>query len=103
MSAMAPQITSLTIVYSAVYSGMIKENIKAPRHWPLWGEFTGDWWFPAQRASKAENVSIWWRHRGGTLFSVVIMNKQLDKCRVSGDFRRHDAQNDTPVTQSPSL
>ena len=20
----------------------IKENIKAPRHWPLWGEFTGD-------------------------------------------------------------
>ena len=24
----------------------IKENIKAPRHWPLWGEFTGDWWIP---------------------------------------------------------
>ena len=21
---------------------LIKENIKAPRHWPLWGEFTGD-------------------------------------------------------------
>ena len=21
-----------------------KENIKAPRHWPLWGEFTGDRW-----------------------------------------------------------
>ena len=20
----------------------IKENIKAPRHWPLWGEYTGD-------------------------------------------------------------
>ena len=28
----------------------IKENIKAPRHWPLCGEFTG------------ENVSIRWRH-----------------------------------------
>ena len=38
----------------------IKKNIKAPCHWPLWGEFTGD--FPAQRASNAENVSIWWRH-----------------------------------------
>ena len=38
----------------------IKENIKAPRHWPLWGELTGE--FPAQRASNAENVSIWWRH-----------------------------------------
>ena len=30
----------------------IKENIKDPRHLPLWGEFTGD--FPAQRASYAE-------------------------------------------------
>ena len=24
----------------------IKENIKAPRHWPLWGESTGDRWIP---------------------------------------------------------
>ena len=40
----------------------IKENIKAPRHWPLWGEFTDDLWVPPQRASDAENVSIWWRH-----------------------------------------
>ena len=24
----------------------IKENLKAPRHWPLWGEFTGDRWIP---------------------------------------------------------
>ena len=41
----------------------IKENIKGPRrHWPLYGEFTGTGEFPAQRASYAENVSIWWRH-----------------------------------------
>ena len=40
----------------------IKENIKAPRHWPLCGEFTGTGEIPAQRASYAENVSIWWRH-----------------------------------------
>ena len=38
----------------------IKENIKAPRHWPLCGEFTGE--FPAQMAGNAETVSIWWRH-----------------------------------------
>ena len=37
-------------------------NIKAPRHWPLWGEFSGIGEFPAQRPSYAENVSIWWRH-----------------------------------------
>ena len=24
----------------------IKENIKAQRLWPLWGEFTGDRWIP---------------------------------------------------------
>ena len=42
----------------------IKENIKASRHWPLCGEFTGTGEFPAQRASYAENVSIWWRHHG---------------------------------------
>ena len=24
----------------------MKENVKAPRHWPLWGEFTGDRWIP---------------------------------------------------------
>ena len=31
----------------------IQENIKALRHWPLCGEFTGE--FPAQMASNAEN------------------------------------------------
>ena len=28
----------------------IKENIKAPRHWPLWGEFTGDRWIPLTKS-----------------------------------------------------
>ena len=37
-----------------LFKAQIKENIKAPRHWPCE--------FPAQRASNAENVSIWWRH-----------------------------------------
>ena len=60
MGAKASQITSLTIVYSAVQA-KIKGNIKAPRHWPSCGEpMTGE--FPAQMASNAENVSIWWRH-----------------------------------------
>ena len=39
-----------------------KENIKAPRHWPLWGEPPVTGGFPSQRASYAENVSISWRH-----------------------------------------
>ena len=40
----------------------IKENIKAPCHWPLCGDFTGDRWIPRTTGSNAENVSIWWRH-----------------------------------------
>ena len=41
----------------------IKENIKAPRHWPLCGEFTGD-----RNASNAEKVSIWLRHHDKIYF-----------------------------------
>ena len=56
MNTEATQISSLTVVHSTVYSVADQKNIKASRHWPLWGEFTGE--FPAQRASNAENVSI---------------------------------------------
>ena len=62
MSAMASHITSLTIVYSTVYSGPGKKknqsyaSLPFPGNSPVIGEF------PAQRASNTENVSIWWRH-----------------------------------------
>ena len=32
--------------FSTVYSGADQRNIKVQRHWPLWGEFTGDRWIP---------------------------------------------------------
>ena len=56
----------------------IKENIKAPRHWPLCGEFTGTGEFPAQMASKAENASIWWRHHAMINPAVSIAIVPLD-------------------------
>ena len=62
MGTMASQITSITVVNQAFIRTQIKENIKAPRHWPLCGEVTGTGEFPAQMARNAENVSIWWRH-----------------------------------------
>ena len=40
ITTMASQITSVSSACPAVCSG--KENIKTPRHWPVWGEFTGD-------------------------------------------------------------
>ena len=50
----------------------IKENIKAPRHWPLCREspVTGE--FPAQRANNAENVSIWWRHHVSLASNIIL-------------------------------
>ena len=63
MSAMASQITSVTIVYSIVGSGADQRKhqsstslvfVRGIHRWP--GKF------PTQRASNAEIVSIWWRH-----------------------------------------
>ena len=63
MSVIASEITNLTIVHSTVYSR--RRSKKTSKLWvtglcegnsPVTGEF------PAQRASNAENVSIWCRH-----------------------------------------
>ena len=54
MTTVASQITSLTVVYSTVYSSL--DQSKRVENLPVTGEF------PAQRASNAENGSIWWRH-----------------------------------------
>ena len=39
----------------------IRENIKVPRHWPLWREFTGDRWIPRIKV-QLRGVSIRWCH-----------------------------------------
>ena len=44
MGTIASQITSLGMFTQPFVQRQIKENIKAPRHWPLCGEFTGDRW-----------------------------------------------------------
>ena len=63
MGKMASQITSLAIVYSAVYSGADQRKHQKLRVTGLCAgnsPETGE--FPAQMASNAENVTIWWRH-----------------------------------------
>ena len=60
MGMMTSQITGLTIVYSTVYSGAGQRKLCVTGlcvgNSPVTGEF------PAQMASNADNVSIWWRH-----------------------------------------
>ena len=46
MGALASQITSLTIVYSAVYSGADERKHQSSASLALCGEFTDDWWIP---------------------------------------------------------
>ena len=76
MSAMASQFTSLTIVYSIVCSR--RRSKKASKlcvtglcagNSPVTGEF------PAQRASNAEDDSVWWSHH---VFVLV-----LDPCDMN--------------------
>ena len=63
----------------------INENSKAPRHWQLWGKFTGTGEFPAQIASNADNFSIWWRHHGQYLRPVLFTT--LTVYQQNGDYR----------------
>ena len=48
MGAVASQITSVSITQPFVQA-QIKENIKVPRHCPLWGEFIGDQWISSTK------------------------------------------------------
>ena len=51
MGAMASQITSL-FLFTPFIQAQIKEDIKAPRYWPLCGEFTGDRWISRTKGQK---------------------------------------------------
>ena len=117
MGTIASQITSLTIIYSTVYSdadqrkhqssaslafvrGIHRRPLNSPHKWPvtrkifpfddviMWApasqlftqpfiqtqikENTKAGEFPAQMASYAENVSIWWRHHVYVRFCWIL-------------------------------
>ena len=90
MSAMASQITRVPIVRPLVQA-QIKESIKVPRHWLLWGNppMTGE--FRSQSSDNAENGSIglchnvlrnwlwtnetWWCHEMGTFSALLALHE----------------------------
>ena len=82
MGAMSSHITSLTIVYPRVYSAKLRVTGLCEGDSLVTGEF------PAQRASKAENVSIWSRHHGFIVtcmdewVGVVEMRKRMIYCSI---------------------
>ena len=74
MDAMASQITSLTIVYSAVFRRRSKKTSKLCVTGLCEGNSTATGEFPAQMASNAENVSIWWRHHVPQVSSTAVQS-----------------------------
>ena len=81
MSAMASQITSLTIVYS---NRLFRRRSKKASYLHVTGFCEGDSpvtvQFPAQRASNAENVSNSWRHHDYDQCTLFIPEFDTNYC-----------------------
>ena len=58
----------------------IKENIKAPRHWPLCGGLTGNREFPTQMVSNMENASLWCRQHDYQMYCYAFVQFPWDVC-----------------------
>ena len=97
---MASQITGFSIVYSTVCSSADQRKYSklcvtglCEGDSPVSGEF------PAQRASKAENVFIWWRHHVirhkvcsllcGAFFVVIISSFLANRVFLFSIFQDH--------------
>ena len=117
MNTMASQTTGVS-VHSSVHAYIVdqrKHQCSASCGCVcVWGgggggdsPVTGE--FPAQRASKEDNVYIWWRHDGMNPLVIDVFSSHRTNntelwwlvlfsatrwwmnCRVAGDMRRHDA------------
>ena len=86
MGAIASQITSLTIVYSTVYSDADQGKHQSSASLAfVRGKSPGNGEFPAQMASYAENVSSWRRHHVHALISKIVLAEETDTDSVSNN------------------
>ena len=82
MSKIASQITNLTIVYSiCLFRPGSNKTSKLRVTGLCAGNSSGTGEFPAQMASNAKNVSIWWRHHGG-----LVCQKQASRAGISDNI-----------------
>ena len=80
MGAVASQITSLTIVYSTVYSDADQRKYQSPASQAfVSGNSPGTGEFPAQMASNVENISVWWRRHG----TYLVENGRFSQFLIS--------------------
>ena len=64
----------------------IKENIKAPRHWPLGGEFTDGQWIPRTKGQEREKkflfddvIMIW---KEGNIVNLWQIGAEIEKIQI---------------------
>ena len=70
----------------------IKESIKAPRHWPLWWEFTGHRWIPRTKGQSH-----------GNYFQLMTSSCVLFILVVCGDTLYHENSDDIFSPNYPDL
>ena len=57
----------------------IKENIKAPRHWPLWGEFTATRWIPRTKGPHKGPVTQKMFPFNDIIMKTVVQAMEIDR------------------------
>ena len=88
MSLMVSQITGVSIVCPTVWSGTDQRKHQSFASLAfVRPTVTGG--FPSQRASKAENVSIWWRHHGLFWVCRLISENIFGIKKNQVEFRCH--------------
>ena len=97
MGTIGSQITSLAIVYSTVYSGADKKNIKAPRHWRLWPMNSPHKWPVTRKMLPFDDVIMCYHDSGGMRKCCVAYQRTKRKqikyeiCEVNLSIKIIDA------------
>ena len=84
MSAMGSKTLSYPLCVQPFFHTQIKENIKAPRHWSLWGESTGDRWIPL-----TSNQIVWTPFHSMYENSTLCTNWFVHQANTAGAFIVH--------------
>ena len=75
--------TASRLFTQSFIQALIKENIKAPRHWPLRQEFTSDRWIPLAKMFPFDEfimLCVIWRNE---LLQIRIRYKFAQRCSIT--------------------
>ena len=97
---MASQLTGVSIAWSTVGSGTDQRKYQSSATLAFVRGFTGDRCIPAQKASNAENVSIWWRHH--VYLSAQNISLSFERVAKYAIFHYSDITWETWVLKSPA-